>query len=57
MYVLIIIFIISNFVHLGMEMVLGNARVNDPRVSGKINDWIVCEIKKMIKNVTDGTII
>ena len=48
MYVLIIIFIISNFVHLGMEIVLGNARVNDPRVSGKINDWIVFEIKKMI---------
>ena len=56
MYEVIIIFIISNFVHLGMEVVLGNARVNDSRVSGKINDWIVSEIQK-IKNVTDGTII
>ena len=38
-------------------MVLGNAKVNDHRVSDKINNWIVSEMKKMIKNVTDGTII
>ena len=49
MYVLIIIFIISNFVHLGMEMVLGNAKVNDHKVSDRINNLIVSEMKKMIK--------
>ena len=38
-------------------MVLGNAKVNDHRVSDKINNFIVCEMKKMIKNVMDGTII
>ena len=57
MYVLIIIFIISNFVHLIDGMVLGNAKVNDHRVSDKINHFIVCEMKKIIKNVTDRTII
>ena len=38
-------------------MILGNAKVNDHRVSYKINNFIVSEMKKMIKNVTDGTII
>ena len=57
MYVLIIIFIISKFVHLIDGMVLGNAKVNDHKVSDKINNLIVSEMKKMIKNVMDGTII
>ena len=57
MYVLIIIFIISNCVHLGMEMVMGNAKVYDHKVSDKINNLIVSEMKQIIKNATDGTII
>ena len=57
MYVLIIIFIISNFAHFIDGMVLGNAKVNDHIVSDKINNLIVSEMKKTIKNVTDGTII
>ena len=40
-YVLIIIFIISNCVHFIDGMVLGNAKVNDHRVSDKINNLIV----------------
>ena len=57
MYTLIIIFIISNFVHLIDGMVLGHAKVNDHRVSDKINNLIVSEMKKIIQNVTDGTIM
>ena len=57
MYVIIIIFIISNFVHLIDGMVLGNAKVNDHRVSDKINNFVVCEVKKMIKKCDGGTII
>ena len=57
MYVLIIIFIISNFVQVIDGMVLGSAKVNDHRVSDKINNLIVSEMKKIIKIVTDGTII
>ena len=34
-------------------MVLGNAKVNDPRVSDKISDLMVCVIKKDDKNVAD----
>ena len=54
-YVLIIIFIISHFLHLIDGMVLVNAKANDHRVSDKINNLIVSEMKKIIKNVTDGT--
>ena len=50
MYVLIIIFIISNFVYLIDGMVLGNAKVNDHRVSDKINNLIVSEMNKIKKN-------
>ena len=57
MYVLIVIFIISNYIHLIDGMVLGNAKVNDHRVSDKNNNLIVSEMKKIIKNVTNGTII
>ena len=32
-----------------MEMVLGNAKVNDHKVSDRINNLIVSEMKKMIK--------
>ena len=38
-------------------MVLSKAKVNDYRVSDKINDLIVSEMKKIGKtNVTDGTL-
>ena len=36
-------------------MDLGNAKVNDHKVSDTINNLIVSEMKKIAKNVTDGT--
>ena len=51
----IIIFIISNFLKFMIEMLLDNVKVDNYKVSVKLNSYLVSRIKKFIKIVTDGT--
>ena len=53
----IIIFIISNFLKFMIEMLLDNVKVDNYKVSVKLNSYryLVSRIKKIIKIVTDGT--
>ena len=51
----IIIFIISNFLKFMIEMLLDNVKVDNYKVSVKLNSYLVSRIKKIIQIVTDGT--